>query len=93
MIEILDIFQAAEEAENAKSAILKDCHLLEAVEAFDQRVASSDNKARDLFERASVTIKTIRKLIWVNPIMDDAEIAQDWLNQGAYDGQRCHLHL
>ena len=93
MIEMLDIFLTKEEAENAKSAMLKDCHLLEAAEAFDQRIASPDNKARDLFSRASVTIKTIRKLIWVNPIADDAEMAQDWLKQGADDKQKWRLHV
>ena len=85
MIDELDISQ------KGKLAMLKDCHLLEAAWAFDHRIASSDDIARNLFRQASLTIKIICELIWVNPIAE-AEIVQNWLKQGAGEQPRWHLH-
>jgi len=96
IVENMDIREAIgdlEISDSKKSAMFKDCHLLEAALAFDERIASSDETVRSLFKQASVLIKIIRQIIWVNPIADEvmAEKALRWLREGALNEEYWRL--
>lgn len=67
---------------NKKAAMTKDCHLLEAALAFDQRIASKDDTVHELFKTASDNIEKIRSLVWTNPIQNP-DAVRTWLKQGA----------
>lgn len=70
------------ESETAEDAMLKDLHLISAALETDQRIASLDNKARNLFGDLSEHAKPIRTIVWVNP-NDEADAAIQWLEDGA----------
>jgi len=75
-IDLIDIPQAS------KTAMLKDCHLIEAAIATERRIISLDATARELFSVASHNVKEIRDVIWVNPA-DDSGRKVAWLKDGA----------
>jgi hypothetical protein len=68
--------------DNVREAILKDIHLVEAAFATDHAVASLDDTARWNLRQITEHVKSLRSLVWVNPIKDD-EHTSDWLRQGA----------
>ena len=75
-IDLINIPQAS------KTAMLKDCHLIEAAIATERRVVSLDVVARKLFSAASHNIEEIKDVIWVNPVTD-SELVMAWLKEGA----------
>lgn len=80
-----DLRQAVEDADmhkNEKSAMLKDCHLVEAALATDGNVISLDDKAGALFSSASSNIHELHKILWVNPSRYSSE-SISWLEGGA----------
>lgn len=84
-VERKDIWQAVEDInmhKNEKSAMLKDCHLVEAALATDDNVISLDDKAGTLFSTASSNIPELHKILWVNPSRDFPE-SISWLKNGA----------
>ena len=67
----------------AIAAILeKDRPLVEAALATDQRIASLDNRARNLFKGRVLSLTELASICWVNPEKID-ETAVSWLQQGA----------
>ena len=60
----------------------KDCHLLEAALANDQRIISNDEAAYFHFFQASTVISQLRTIMWASP-MRDADACADWLAAGA----------
>lgn len=60
----------------------KDAHLIEAAIATDRLVTSRDETARRLFRNASVKVRQLQLVVWVNPTKDDEEPI-DWLENGA----------
>ena len=75
-IDLINIPQAS------KTAMLKDCRLIEAAIATERRVVSLDVVARKLFSAASHNIEEIKDVIWVNPVTD-SELVMAWLKEGA----------
>ena len=65
-----------------REAANKDAHLIEAAIATDRLVTSRDEKARKLFRNASVHVRQLRTIVWVNPTQAD-ERPIDWLGNGA----------
>lgn len=62
--------------------LLKDCLLIEAAMKSDKSIISLDEEARLGFRRASLPIREIRTIVWVNPERtDDDPIG--WLEEGA----------
>lgn len=62
--------------------LLKDCLLIEAAMKSDKSIISLDEEARLGFRRASLPIREIRTIVWVNPERtDDNPIG--WLEEGA----------
>jgi hypothetical protein len=68
--------------DSVREAILKDIHLVEAAFATGQTVASLDDTARQYLRQITEHVKSLKSLVWVNPIKDD-EHTSDWLRQGA----------
>jgi len=66
----------------SKTAMLKDCHLIEAAIATDRRIISLDAVARELFSAASHNIKEIKDVLWANPVTDSGQVMA-WLKEGA----------
>ena len=62
--------------------MLKDCHLLEAALASDQRIISKDEAAYYHFYHASVTISQLRTIMWASPVRE-ADACAEWLAAGA----------
>ena len=62
--------------EKAKSAMLKDCHLLEAALAFDGWVFSADEIVRCHFQNAAVRIPEIRRISWGNPLKETTAVLE-----------------
>ena len=60
----------------------KDIHLIEAALATDRLVASRDDHARNAFRNASVVVRVLRRIVWVNPTCV-ADNPIDWLESGA----------
>src|SRR5262249_18765026 len=67
---------------NVARIMLKDAHLIEAALAADSRVASGDESARGHFGRLAATFALLRRIIWINPALED-EQAVEWLKVGA----------
>ena len=72
-----------------KNAMLKDCHLIEAALATDQRIIALDDAARALFSEASSNISEIQNILWVNPVAEPEQVMA-WLN-GAPDQAKWEL--
>jgi hypothetical protein len=70
-------------ADNKKSAMQKDCHLLESAIATDNRIVSLDNIARDLF-KSEINVHDVNNVMWVNPVVDALQVLA-WLEDGAPD--------
>ena len=66
----------------SKTAMLKDCHLIEAAIATDRRIISLDDAVRKLFSVASHNIEEIKDVLWVNPVHDSARVMA-WIKEGA----------
>jgi len=62
--------------------MLKDIHLVEAALACDHVIVSLDEDARRRFARASGQVEELRRVAWVNPARDAADVL-DWLRAGA----------
>lgn len=62
--------------------MLKDCHLLEAALASEQRIISKDEAAYFHFYHASGIISQLRTIMWASP-MREADVCADWLAAGA----------
>ena len=69
-------------SENARKAMLKDVHLLEAALSSDRRVASLDDKVKNLFTNACEKHKPVQSIRWVNPDKEFEEVLA-WLESGA----------
>ena len=54
-----------------REAAEKDAHQIEAAIATDRLVASRDEKARRLFGSASIEVRQLRQIVWVNPTKAD----------------------
>ena len=67
-------------SEKESDAMERDAHLLEAALEADGLIASNDNEARGLFEKASRSVKQLRALTWVNPCRVE-ENPIGWLTQ------------
>ena len=65
-----------------QNIMLKDCHLLEAALASEQRIISKDEAAYFHFYQASATISQLRLIMWASP-MRVADSCVDWLVTGA----------
>jgi len=65
-------------------AMRKDVHLVEAAWVTGRRIASFDEKARDLFHRAADRAAELRKISWVNPERQEEKPIR-WLQEGAPD--------
>lgn len=64
--------------------IVKDICLLEAALASDRTIISLDeNTARRFFHQASLQLKLLRTIVWVNPDKIEAERPIEWLEAGA----------
>jgi hypothetical protein len=83
-IELREAIAALVAPENAKSAMTKDCHLLEAALAFEQRIASADDRVRNHFLSALIHVREIQGMLWVNPLREANDV-QHWLKEGAPD--------
>lgn len=63
-------------------AVEKDVHLIEAALKADRLVASRDETARGLFRDASIRVRELQQIVWINPTLPaDAPIG--WLENGA----------
>ena len=71
-----------EKDNNIKEAMLKDCLLIEAALATDKIVISLDEKVRRYFNQASVTVKNLKVILWINPDKSEDK-AITWLQDGA----------
>lgn len=60
----------------------KDLHLVEAALAADNRVLSSDRRARTLLDGAAETMRELCSILWVDALRDRAA---EWLRSGAPD--------
>ena len=65
-----------------RKIMLKDCHLLEAAQAAEQRVISTDEAAYFHFYHASARISQLQKIMWASPMRMADECVQ-WLAAGA----------
>ena len=65
-----------------RETVDKDAHLIEAAIATDRLVTSRDETARKVFRNASVDVRQLRHIVWVNPTQPDEEPI-DWLRNGA----------
>ena len=65
-----------------QQAMEKDCRLLEAALATDQRIVSLDKTVRKLFRHAAKAIREIQSIVWVNTDNEDDD-AVNWLKNGA----------
>jgi hypothetical protein len=68
--------------ENVVAKMLEDAHLIEAAMETDWRVASLDDNARGHFARLAANFDSLRKIVWVNPAIEE-EQAVEWLMEGA----------
>lgn len=80
--ELRNAIEEHSEDQNVVAIMLKDAHLIEAALATDLRLAARDDTARGHFSRLAATLDSLRRVIWVNPDIDD-EQAIDWLENGA----------
>src|SRR5262249_34715086 len=79
----------ASQNEKARSAMLKDVHLLEAALVTDEIVVALDETVRALFIEAATNVGEIRNVVWINPDRAD-ETPLPWLEDGAKsDKKRC----
>ncbi|MEQ1837625.1 MAG: hypothetical protein ABL858_04705 [Candidatus Nitrotoga sp.] len=69
-------------SDNNKEAMFKDCHLIEAALASDNRVISMDDTVKNLFSAATSSIPDLRNVLWVNPAKNYEKII-NWLRDGA----------
>lgn len=67
---------------NVVTKMLEDVHLIEAAIATAWRIASLDENARGHFARLAADFDSLRKLVWVNPAIEEEE-AVEWLHAGA----------
>lgn len=85
---VLEIVQ-----ENARAAVLKDLHLIEAARSADEIVASLDDKMRNHLKLAALKVEILQTIVWVNPWSNDKEKDEKcilWLREGApADKERC----
>ena len=65
-----------------RDSVAKDVHLVEAAIDTDFVVTSQDEEARSAFSRASVDVRELRSVMWVNPTIRE-ERPVCWLLSGA----------
>ena len=69
-------------SDSKKTAMLKDCHLIEAALATNLCVISLDDTAKNLFSAMIISIADLRTVLWVNPVREHEEVI-GWLKNGA----------
>lgn len=69
-------------SDSAKAAMLKDCHMIEAALCSDMRIVSMDDTAKALYNEASIRIRELQQICWVNPLDNPLEL-KIWLEDGA----------
>ena len=69
-------------SEKDREAMLKDCLLVEAAIVTDRSIISLDETVRSLFSGVAQELRTLRRIVWINP---DKEHEQSiiWLKNGA----------
>jgi len=77
-------------SESARTAMLKDCCLIEGARAADGAVISLDDRVRALFKGIAPQVREIAPINWVNPTNLDEE-AEAWLRAGAKPEARRRL--
>jgi hypothetical protein len=80
--ELREAIEAHSKDENVVAVMLKDAHLIEAALATDFRLASLDDTVRGHFSRLTGKLDSLRRVIWVNPAIEE-EQAVEWLENGA----------
>ena len=63
--------------------MLKDCLLIEAALATDKIVISLDEKVRRYFNQASVTVKNLKVILWINPEKSGDKAITSDISRGA----------
>ncbi len=79
-----------EATDQQRQAMLKDALLIEAALASDSLIASLDQTARKLFAEAAGSIRELKKVVWVNPEIEE-EDCLDWLSRGARSEKKRQL--
>ena len=67
---------------NERQALFDDLLLVEAALATDRTVASLDEQVRALFRRATDRVGELRRIVWVNPELEEDDPIP-WLGNGA----------
>jgi hypothetical protein len=62
--------------------MLKDCLLVEAAIVTDRSIISLDETVRSLFSGVAQELRTLRRIVWINPDKED-EQSIIWLKNGA----------
>jgi hypothetical protein len=65
-----------------RSALEKDCHLVEAALKADQIVISRDETVRNLFKGVCPRLEELKPILWANPEMQEEGTAE-WVRAGA----------
>lgn len=75
-------------SEQAYGIMEKDAHLISAALVSDGLILALDDAARHQFGAVSVRLRVLRKIMWLNPALEQDE-CETWLQQGAlYDPRR-----
>ena len=76
--------------DKVRDAIDKDLPFLEAAFATDKTIISKDDKMKEILIDISIKIHILKKIAWVNPVIEERESLSDWLLNGAkLDKNRC----
>lgn len=65
-----------------REAMLKDCLLVEAAIVTDRSIISLDETVRSLFSGMAQELRTLRRIVWINPDREDEQPIL-WLKNGA----------
>ena len=80
--ELRETIEAHSKNPNVVAIMLKDALLIEAALATDSRIASLDETVRGHFRRLAATHEPLRRIVWVNPAIEDEQVVE-WLEEGA----------
>ncbi len=69
-------------SEHEREAVHKDLLLLTAALATDRRIASRDDRTRNILRNKCAAIRDIAGIVWVNPANEEENVL-DWLKRGA----------
>ncbi len=73
---------AAATTDAHRREMLKDIHLIEVAIEQGCPVVSLDEEARSLFRTAAEQVRSLRPVIWVNPVEPEEQVLR-WLEEGA----------